>query len=356
MPINEIDNNNIFHHSLLKVMAANWNNDLKDNFDFFRFGDNEKEVINGQKNFLEIVNYLAELESFFYLLSDIRSKEMLHQLLAFRIMGHRKIRLYLSRPEYWKSVDDLDSFMDHENKLEVNFLRSVRNLSFADLTPLGLPVKLYTMPRTVLSQFLLKQYEYLTDDQLTIGAQPGDVVIDGGACWGDTSLFFANKVKENGKVFSFEFIPGNLRVAYKNISLNPQFEKTIKIIENPLWNESGVKMFYDDNGPGSRVSAKPLAGHKGEVHTISIDDFVNREQLDKVDLIKMDIEGAEQYALKGAEETLRRFKPTLAISIYHNMSDFANVVHLINNFNLSYKFYLNHFTIHHEETVLYAKA
>lgn len=68
----------------------------------------------------------------------------------------------------------------------------------------------------------------------------------------------------------------------------------------------------------------------------------------------MDIEGAEQNALKGAEQTLRTFKPKLAISIYHNMSDFANVVQLIHNLNLGYKFYLDHFTIHREETLLYA--
>ena len=280
-------NNNFFHHSLLKTLAANWNNNLRDNFDFFRFGNPEKEIINAQKNFFDIEEHLDELESFFYLLEDVHSRQMLLQLLAFRIMGHRKIRLPLSRKEYWRAIDNLELFMDQENRIEARLLRSTRTLYFADLDPLGFPVKLYTMPRIILSQFVLKQYEYMADDQSIIRAQPGDVVIDGGACWGDTALFFANRVREDGKVYSFEFIPGNLRIAYKNIELNPQFNRNIKIIENPLWNKSDMKMFYDDNGPGSKISNEPVAGHECEVHTISIDDFVSREQLTKVDLINI---------------------------------------------------------------------
>lgn len=349
--------NNFFFHAFLQTLAKGWNNDFNDNFSFSRFGDQEREIVNGQKNLLEIEKYLDELETFFYLLEDFRSKKLLLHLLAFRVLGHRKIRLPLSGTDYLKTIDNLSSLTDPEDKFEVVFTSYMKKyLSYADLAPINFSVKLYTTPGTIFSQFLLKPYEYITDDQIIIGAKPGDIVIDCGTCWGDTTLFFADKVKENGKVYSFEFIPDNLRVAHINISLNPKLKKLIKIVEKPLWNKSGIKMFYCDNGPGSRVSLTPFEGHEDNVDTISIDDFVNKERLPKVDLIKMDIEGAEQNALKGAEQTLKRFKPELAISIYHNMDDFANVVHLINNLNLGYKFYLNHTTIYHEETVLFAKA
>jgi FkbM family methyltransferase len=345
-----------FHHLLLKTLAMNWNNNFQDNYDLLRFGNPERNIVDGRTNLLEIEKYLDELESFYFLLENNRSKEILLQLLAFRILGHRKIRLPLSQPEYWDTINELVPFMNRQNKLDVTFLKSTRELCYTDLTLLGLPIKLYTMLTPVLIQFLIKQYEYVTDDRTVIGARQGDVVIDCGACWGDTALFFANQIKEEGKVYSFEFIPANLKVAYKNFSFNPLLGERIKVIEKPLWDESGVKMYYTDTGPASKVSTEPVTGCEEEVDTISIDDFVQQEQLNQVNFIKMDIEGAEQYALKGAQKTLRQFKPQLAISIYHNMNDFSHMAHLINDLNLGYKFYLDHFTIHHEETVLYAKA
>ena len=347
--------NNFFYHSLFKVLAENWNNDFKDNFDFFRFGEPEREIVNSRENLTDIETYLDKLDSFFNLLEDDRSRDIMIRVLAFRMLGHRKIRLPFSHPDYWRAISNLDSLMDKNSSLEVPYTRITTKLYSVDLNSLGIPLKLYAKPSGILSQFLIKQYEYITDEKEIIGAKAGDIIIDGGACWGDTALFFADKVKEQGKVYAFEFIPDNLKTAHKNFSLNPSQEKIIKLIESPLWEKSNVKMFFDDNGPGSKIAQQPFKNEKKEIKTISIDDFVREEKLTNVNFIKMDIEGAEQPALKGAVRTLKKHKPQLAISIYHNMNDFANVVHLINDMNLGYKFYLNHFTIHREETVLYAK-
>ena len=68
----------------------------------------------------------------------------------------------------------------------------------------------------------------------------------------------------------------------------------------------------------------------------------------------MDIEGSELAALLGAEKTLCKFRPTLAVSVYHNLSDFWTIPRFVESLNLGYKFYLRHFTIHAEETVLFA--
>jgi hypothetical protein len=87
---------------------------------------------------------------------------------------------------------------------------------------------------------------------------------------------------------------------------------------------------------------------------ILIDDVVGTPEFPKVDFIKMDIEGAEQQALRGAEECIRRFKPKLAITVYHSLEDFWEIPRWIDGLGLGYKFYLRHFTIHSEETVLFA--
>ena len=77
--------------------------------------------------------------------------------------------------------------------------------------------------------------------------------------------------------------------------------------------------------------------------------------MDRVDFIKLDIEGAELRTLKGAEHTLNRFRPSLAISLYHSLDDFVAIPAFLRNLNLNYGFYLDHFTTHREETVLFAR-
>ncbi len=347
-------NNNPFYHLLMRAISENWNNQFTNNFDFVRFGQPEREIVNSQRSLNEIEESLDQIESMYLLLEDERSKSILLQLLAFRILGHKKVKLPLSQPLYFDAIRKLSQYIDKGNKLDAKFLASSIPLYYADLTGINLPIKLFTTEVIILTQFLLKQYEYTTDEQMVIGAQPGDVVIDGGACWGDIALFFADKVKEQGKVYCFEFIPDNLDVLKKNIELNPAFVKTLKVVEQPLWSKSNIKTYYRNTGPGSSVSVQEFDGYDGVVNTITIDDLVSREKLDKVDFIKMDIEGAEQHALKGAEKTLQKFTPKLAITIYHSMNDFANIIHEIDDMHLGYKFYLGHFTIFHEETVLFA--
>ena len=68
----------------------------------------------------------------------------------------------------------------------------------------------------------------------------------------------------------------------------------------------------------------------------------------------MDIEGAELNALKGAEETIRAFRPKLAISAYDKDNDLFDLADYLNSLAIGYRFYLDHFTIFHEETILFA--
>ena len=87
-----------------------------------------------------------------------------------------------------------------------------------------------------------------------------------------------------------------------------------------------------------------------------LDDLVTSGSIKKADFIKMDIEGAEQQALRGAEKSIRRFKPDMAITVYHSLEDFWQIPQYLVSLNLGYVFYLRHFTIHAEETVLFASA
>lgn len=220
-------------------------------------------------------------------------------------------------------------------------------------------IELYTNAYSIYHTFINEEYRYIKDNE-NIGVSEGDYVIDAGGCWGDTALYFADIVGEKAKVFTFEFIPSNLEIMDKNLSLNKELKKRITIVKNPIHSESKKKMFYVDYGPGSKVEFNKnelYDGTKcdGEIETISIDDFVSNNNVEKVNFIKMDIEGAEYDALIGAKETIKKYSPKLAISIYHNKEHFDNIPKLIKEMNPKYKLFLKYCTIHAEETVLFTK-
>lgn len=74
----------------------------------------------------------------------------------------------------------------------------------------------------------------------------------------------------------------------------------------------------------------------------------------KPTFIKMDIEGMEIAALKGAEKTIKKYKPSLAVCVYHDLSHLWKIPTMIYDMNHSYKFYLRNYQIMGLETVLYA--
>jgi len=73
-----------------------------------------------------------------------------------------------------------------------------------------------------------------------------------------------------------------------------------------------------------------------EIEVISLDEFVEYNNLE-VGLIKLDVEGYELEVLTGARKTIKRFKPVMAISIYHRGQDFFEIPRLIKNLVPEYK-------------------
>jgi FkbM family methyltransferase len=228
-------------------------------------------------------------------------------------------------------------------------------LNFFNLNPIGYDVQLFFTKDAIAIDFIIEQYVYKNENrEAIVEAEKGDFVLDLGGCWGDTALYFASKVGDDGKVFSFEFIPNNVEIFNKNIHLNSSLKDRIKLIQNPVSDASNQIMYYVDKGPSSVISLNPILNENDCVKTISIDDFVKNNQIEKVDFIKMDIEGAEQMALNGAIKTIKKFKPKLAIAIYHSMDDFSRIPNWINDLGMDYKLYLGHYTIHSEETIIFA--
>jgi FkbM family methyltransferase len=293
------------------------------------------------------------LEWLYDYLDDADSKEILLKVLAYRILGHRRVKLPLNTDLYWKRLSELDERAADAEAIEIGI--NGWKLSKLNLEPEGYHIELFTRPTGVFVQFLMQQYRCQLDDS-AIEVKQGDTVIDCGGCFGDTALYFAHKSGQSGCVYSFEFMPENLIIFQRNMRLNKDLAERIQLMGKPLWSSSGLKLFIEGSGPGTHLTPRPKDSSAKEVKTFSIDDLMQEKKLRRVDFIKMDIEGAELEALKGAKNTLLRFKPKLAISVYHNLHDFWTIPQWLDSLDLGYHFYLRHFTIHSEETVLFAKV
>lgn len=280
-------------------------------------------------------------------------KELLVSLIAYRILGYKKIKLPRNNKEYWDAIKTSKSLANSGDTFDPHFMHFI--LKKFDLTPIGYDIKIYFSDVSIAIDFIIEQYVYKADGKNIVEVEKGDTVLDIGGCWGDTALYFAHKTGSNGKVYSFEFIPDNIKLFNINTAFNPTLLPQIELVPNPVFSISGESIYYKDNGPGSKVEFSPFEGQTGTITTISIDDFVQSNNITKVDFIKMDIEGAEPYALKGAIETIKKFRPKLAIAIYHSLDDMVNIPNWITDLNLDYEIFIGHYTIHAEETVCFAK-
>jgi len=376
-----------FLESYIQKVFSSLDNDFEDNWDEFRFGSPDpvatqrtrskpfhhaflealglttggaaKQKVGTCKNetsnaFSLIAPHIANLEWLHASLVDKESLQTLVDVVAYRALGHRKIKLAVNCPAHWENLRIAESLVCSEETIDPKFMHFMLNK--LDLNRIGIPITAFWNPMGVVIDFMQEQYRCQSPDG-PIECSLGDYVIDAGGCWGDTALYFAHKSGPSGKVYSFEFLEDNLRIFHRNLSLNECLAKNIQIIQNPVWSKSGEDVAIAANGPGTHISHggasdKNLLKFK----TLSIDDLVNSGSIEKADFIKMDIEGAELNALKGAEETIRRFKPKLAITVYHSLNDFWEIPEWLESLGLGYKFYLRHFTIHAEETVLFASA
>lgn len=318
--------------------------DYTDNFDHYRFSA-EPQPSRGNALFLS--PFLAAFERLYRSLNDDGSRSLLVKLLAFRMLGHRRVRLPLSTPAYWGSLKKVEALSVPEDHIQVDFHQW--KLHRFHLHAAGVPVDVYSTTMTAYTQFLLPQYAYQSAGA-SIGVCPGDIVIDAGACWGDSALYFAIQAGPAGRVYAFEPVPANLTTLRRNLALNPDLATRIRVLEGALMDSSSVPFAHTANGPATRANASGTE----TAQVITIDEFVASQRLHRVDFIKMDIESSELLALAGGLNTLRRFRPVLAIAVYHSLEDFTTIPDWICSLGLDYKIYLGHASIHAEETILFA--
>ncbi|MCL6546288.1 MAG: FkbM family methyltransferase [Bryobacteraceae bacterium] len=151
--------------------------------------------------------------------------------------------------------------------------------------------------------------------------QPGDVVLD---CGANVGVFTREALAAGARlVVAIEPAPENLECLRRNLSQEVAAGRVV-IYEKGVWDKDDfltINVAPNNPAADSFVLMPEGAVPSVKLPLTTIDKLVQELKLDRVDYIKMDIEGAEQQALAGARETLRRFHPRLSLSSYHRPDD-----------------------------------
>lgn len=165
-----------------------------------------------------------------------------------------------------------------------------------------------------------------------------DCIVDCGAFTGDSFLVFCDAyerragAKFRGRAYLLEPDEVNQQEIKKNCRNS---EADIKCLKIGAWNQKDSLTFRLDEN--QRTAGK--IADVGDL-VIQVDAIDNMVKDDKVDFIKMDIEGAELNALKGAANTIVRDHPILAICVYHKREDLLEIPEYIYDLYDGYRFYV----------------
>jgi FkbM family methyltransferase len=178
----------------------------------------------------------------------------------------------------------------------------------------------------------------------------GDVVFDCGSCIGETSVLMGALVGGSGQVHMFDPVPLHIRFCEYQAKSNPDIKHIFFPVEFAVSDVSSTS--YNDVDKKLVISPGRLATEN--FSKISIDDYVEKNKINQLNYIKMDIEGSEGSALIGASNSIKKFTPKLAISAYHKFDDFWTIPNIIKSLNPDYKIYFSHHSPVNWESVIYA--
>ena len=318
---------------------------------------NSPDFVTLSNNLNKILARLDDYSATYDGFADDESRDLFIELLAYRILGPWFVRLSIDNPKFWNLYDSVNQ----KYRIRKNTARyDLWNFHTYRMPAQVGKIELTCNEISVFRTFLLEQYAVFRPG-IRVRPVPGDIVLDCGACFGDTTLWFADCVGPQGRVVAFECQSNNRQRALENVGLTPALSERITIDPRALWRESQNERVVTNWGSGS--SALDLtdflhkAGFKSateQVAAVSIDDYVREAGLPTVNFIKMAIEGSELPVLEGARSTLLSCRPKLAVCAFRN--DIVDIYRYLDRLDIGYRFALGHFTNHSEETVLFATA
>ena len=173
-----------------------------------------------------------------------------------------------------------------------------------------------------LSLYLFNNFQSHVYENKFVQLKNDDVIFDIGANVGIMSLNFANKAR-NGKVYAFEPTHYALKKLYRNLELNPELARNITVTncfvsaksdDNPnivafsSWSLTNRTDSDHEHHLGTPMSADGVA-------SITMDDFVEKNNITKLDFIKIDTDGHEFEVFGGAKKSLQKLRPKIIFEL-----------------------------------------
>jgi FkbM family methyltransferase len=291
----------------------------------------------------EAMCYYAHLAQWYWPEKDLFSNERKLLRVYERLSDQRSKDLFASRIALFVRGADYQSFLNY-----------LSNSSDVHLTGISYFQECLTPTNN-------DREAYLQFNNELISLQENEVLVDGGAFTGDSTLEFIKACEKKGlkygKVFCFEpdaKIFGELRqnvAQYKDVELLPyglwSHHTLLRFADSDIM-KAGSTKFIAASGDMKLLPQPSVAMRV--IPTMTIDAQFCEED---VTFIKMDIEGAEMEALRGARKTIARCRPKLVISAYHKRDDIFEIPLLIDEITPGYKLYFRHFSTNFRETLFF---
>ena len=206
-------------------------------------------------------------------------------------------------------------------------------------------------------QGIVTKGEYF--EQGVISFQNDEILVDAGAYDGDTIEALAFHIAQRGgsisKIYAIEPDSKNYLKLMRHVERN-SYPFVIECIKKGLSDTHSYVSFSDQNNMKSAIVEDDTGMRSFDTQTLVEVDTIDSILKDQkgVSFIKMDIEGVELKALEGAKNTIYKYRPKLAICVYHKREDLYSIPLYLKSLVPEYKFYLRNYHYMGVGTVLYA--
>lgn len=182
--------------------------------------------------------------------------------------------------------------------------------------------------------YLHAEHESIIEEMGGSNLKAGDIALDLGAHVGT----FTRRALDEGaaKVIAVDPDPTQVECLNRNFAKEIEQGRVI-VVPKAIWNDRGTLTLHTSHMNSAMSSiVRSQRGGDLEVPTLSIDQLVAELGLERVDYMKIDIEGAEREALEGARDTIARFQPRLLIDSYHMVDDAHVLPRMVANSSAAY--------------------